>query len=173
MHFKFPLLAALTLAASLATVGPVAEAQPAQGTIAIQTGSAPPVIITAEDVARLPVIQLRVAFDTEHGPRQALFEGPLLWTVLDHAHAIDPAKPSAQVREIIALTGRDGYSAVLGLGEISPDFEGKQVILAERMDGKPLGPDHLRVVVPGDRKGGRSVRDIVQITATSWAQISP
>jgi len=171
MPVKFPVLAALTLAASLATIGLGAQAQPAQGTIAVQTGSAPPVIITAEDVARLPTIQLRVAFDTEHGPRQALFEGPLLWTVLDHANAIDPAKPGAQVREMIALTGRDGYSAVLGLGEISPDFEGKQVILAERMDGQPLGPAHLRVVVPGDRKGGRSVRDVVHITVTSWAQI--
>ena len=106
--------------------------------------------MTAEDVANLPAIQVPVAFGTEHGARRAVFDGPLLWAVLDRAHVVDPGKPGEQVRQIVSLTGRDGYTAVLGLGEISPDFEGKQVILAERMDGKPLGPDHLRVVVPGD-----------------------
>jgi DMSO/TMAO reductase YedYZ molybdopterin-dependent catalytic subunit len=38
------------------------------------------------------------------------------------------------------------------------------VILAEQMNGKPLGPDHFRLVVPGDQRGGRSVRDVVSIT---------
>ncbi|MBV9825125.1 MAG: hypothetical protein JO001_05565 [Alphaproteobacteria bacterium] len=35
--------------------------------------------------------------------------------------------------------------------------------MAQQMDGKPLGPDHLRAVVPADKRGGRSVRDVVKI----------
>ncbi len=117
--------------------------------------------LTADDVAKLPAVTLNVAFATEHGPRQASFEGPLLWAVLDHMHAVDPAKPGGQVRQTIVVTGRDGYTATIALGEIAPEFEDKQVILAERMDGKPL--DHLRVVVPGDHRGGRSVHDVARI----------
>jgi hypothetical protein len=44
-----------------------------------------------------------------------------------------------------------------------PNFEGKQIILAQQMDGKPLGNGHLRVAVPADKRGGRSVRDIACI----------
>ena len=62
---------------------------------------------------------------------------------------------------------RDGYHAVLAVGEIAPEFEAKQVILSERMDGKPLDADHLRVVVPLDKRGSRSVRDVVRIEVTA------
>ena len=131
--------------------------------IAIERGAERLATLTDSDLSKLPAIHISVAFGTEHGPRLSEFEGPLLWTVLIQAHALDFAKPGDQARQIISLTGRDGYTAVLGLGEISPDFEGKQVILAEQMNGQPLGPEHLRIVVPGDKKGGRSVRDIVAI----------
>ena len=156
-------LLGLLLLASV-QAAPCYGAEPAtQAGITIEGGSAASTVLTADDIAQLSAVQVSVAFGTEHGPRQATFEGPLLWTVLDHAKAVGVGKAGEQVRQVVLLTGRDGYMAVLGLGEISPDFEGKQVILAERMDGKPLAPDHLRVVVPGDRKGGRSVRDLVRI----------
>jgi hypothetical protein len=43
-----------------------------------------------------------------------------------------------QVSQSVVILGRDGYRAVLALGEIAPEFEGKQVILAERMDTSHL-----------------------------------
>jgi DMSO/TMAO reductase YedYZ molybdopterin-dependent catalytic subunit len=152
----------IALLAGLALFGaqPLRAAEPAGGGIVVQ-GPGGAVPMSAEDIAALPMIQLNIGFATEHGPRQANFEGPLLWTVLDHAHAIDPAKPRESVRQTILLTGQDGYTAVLAVGEISPEFENKQVILAERMDGKPL--DHPRIVVPGDKRGGRGVHDLVRI----------
>ena len=106
------------------------------------------------------MIHVPVAFGTEHGARQAMFEGPLLWTVLEHEGAIDPAKPREQVRLAVLVQGHDGYAATLALGEISPAFEGKQVILADKQDGQALPSGHYRLVVPGDRMGGRSVRDV-------------
>jgi len=65
------------------------------------------------------------------------------------------------------ILGRDGYRAVLALAEIAPEFEAKQVILADHIDGKPLDADHLRVVVPLDKRGGRSVGDVVRIEVTT------
>jgi len=49
----------------------------------------------------------------------------------------------------------------------APAFEGKPVILAERTNGQPLGAGHFRIVVPGDRRGGRSVRDVASIAVMS------
>jgi hypothetical protein len=63
----------------------------------------------------------------------------------------------------VAVTGRDGYVAVLALAEIDPEFEGKQVLLAYRRNNQPFSNNELRLVVPGDRRGGRSVHDVVRI----------
>jgi len=41
-------------------------------------------------------------------------------------------------------------------GEIAPDFDAKGVIVAYERDGKPL--DEFRIVMPGDKHGGRNVR---------------
>ena len=49
-------------------------------------------------------------------------------------------------------------------------FENKNVILATRLNGKDLGPQHFRLVVPGDAKGGRSVRDVVRIEVSLAGQ---
>jgi hypothetical protein len=95
-----------------------------------------------------------------------------LWTVLQKAGVIDPALHREQVSQSVVIVGRDGYRAVLAVGEIAPEFEGKQVILAERIDGQPLDAEHLRVVVPLDKRGGRSVRDVarIEVTAPSLSQ---
>ncbi len=119
--------------------------------------------VTAEALAKLPTVSLAVSFGTEHGQREASFQGPLLWDVLAQTGAIDASRPREQVRGIVLIEGRDGYTATLALGEIAPDFEGKQVILAGHMDGQALEPGHWRIIVPADRRGGRSVRDVVRI----------
>ncbi len=123
--------------------------------------------LAIEDLARLPTVKIDVAFLTEHGERRASFEGPPLWIVLEKAGAVDPALHREQVSRAVVIIGTDGYRAVLALGEIAPEFEGKQVILAERMDGQPLGAGHLRIVVPLDKRGGRSVRDVAHIEVTA------
>jgi hypothetical protein len=132
-------------------------------------GPAGATVVSAEALAQLPAITLPVSFGTDHGPLHATFQGPLLWSVLVQEKAVDPAHPTDAVRQTVTVTGSDGYTAILALGEISPEFENKQVILAEQMDGKPLGPDHLRMVVPDDRRGGRSVRDVVRIAVSAPA----
>jgi len=63
--------------------------------------------ITLADLDKLPAVTVDVSFGTEHGPRQAAFEGPLLWTVLDHAGAIDTKKPRESVRQIVTIAGAD------------------------------------------------------------------
>lgn len=153
------LISAITSAASLA-------AEPPTGVSIVGPAHAP-ANLRIEELAQLPTIQIQTNFLTESGQHAASFEGPLLWTVLQQTGAIDPAKHRDQVAQTIIIVGRDGYRAVLAVGEIAPEFEAKQVILAGRMNGKPLDADHLRVVVPLDKRGGRSVRDVVRIEVTA------
>lgn len=123
--------------------------------------------IVPTEMAKLATVDLTASFMTDHGQRKAAFSGPLLWDVLTKAGAIDTAKPKDTTRQIVTVIGSDNYVAVLAVGEISPEFEGKPVILATSMDGKPFEDGKLRVVVPLDKRGGRSVRDVVKIEVTT------
>jgi len=152
----------LGMLVAAAILSPLGAAEPQSGvTVAGQTNTAAHFGI--EELAGLPKAQVNIAFLTDHGTHESSFEGPLLWTVLQKANAIEPDKHREQVSQTIIITGRDGYRAALAVGEIAPEFEGKQVILAEKMDGQPLDADHLRVVVPLDKRGGRSVREVTRI----------
>lgn len=92
-------------------------------------------------------------------PVTHVFEGPLLWAVLVEARLVDAGDAGSVPRQILRIEGADGYRAVVAMGEVSPAFEGKGVLLAETMDGQAL--ERPRVVIPGDRRAARSVRDVV------------
>ena len=120
--------------------------------------------VTLEELQRLPPTSVQISFLTGHGPEAGTFTGALLWRILNDAVLIDGPGKNARLRHIIIVTGRDGYSVALSLGELDPDFEGKAVILAYSKDGNRLRPsDGIRLVVPNDRHGGRAVRDVVAI----------
>lgn len=162
---------ACVAAAPALSADPTVAAAPAGIVVAREAG--PEHVVTADELGALATVQVTVAVEPGHGPPQRSYEGPLLWAVLDHTGAIDAAKVREQVRPTVLITGRDGYRAILALGEITPEFEGKQVIIAERMDGQALGPDHLRIVVPGDKRGGRGVRDVVRIVVAAAPRAEP
>ena len=113
-------------------------------------------------IEQLPAVEQQVSFLTGHGNERGAYTGALLWSLLERRETLS-GDPRGRLRRTVAVTGRDGYVAVLALAEIDPEFEGKRVILAYRRDGQPLPGDELRLVVPGDRRGGRSVRDVVKI----------
>jgi hypothetical protein len=114
-------------------------------------------------MSALKRITQAVTFATEHGERQAEWTGPLLWDVLVASGVLDPVKVSEQPRLVVRVTGSDGYSAVIAAAEIAPQFAGRAVQLADHMNGAPVTDGGLRLVVPGDRRGGRSVRDVMRI----------
>jgi molybdate transport system substrate-binding protein len=119
--------------------------------------------ISAERIAALPRLTQRIGFMTGHGEQQIDWNGPLLWDVLVASGVVDPAKPAEQVHLVVHVTGADGYIAAVALAEIAPQFANRPIQVADQMNGAPL-PDHaLRLIVPGDRRGGRSVRDVVRV----------
>jgi len=64
------------------------------------------------------------------------------------------------------LHSRHGYFpglALLSTGEIAPDFGAKQALVAYQRDDEARGAGGFRLVMPGDKHGGRNVRDVVTI----------
>ena len=121
------------------------------------------VALDAGTIGKLPHQIVTVRQRTPQGERMVEWRGSLLWDVLVAQHLIDPDKHAEQVRTTILVTGRDGYTARLVAAEVSPDFAAKRVILADRQDGVDL-PDHaLRLIVPDEKRAGRSVRDPISI----------
>ncbi len=94
------------------------------------------------------------------GPPQPHLAGPTLWSVLEKAGLVAPDF-HARVRQTLLVTGQDGYSAALALGEIDPEFADKPVLLVLRRDDAAL--EAPRLAIPGDKRGGRSVHDVVRI----------
>jgi hypothetical protein len=136
---------------------------PSQGGITIVSPTGIPIFLTTAEVAKLPTVQINVSFSMGPGIVRASFKGPLLWTVLECALSIHAEYSGVQARQIAIITGRGGYVAVLALGEISPAYEGKPVILAESMNGRPLGMGSFRLMVPGDQREDRSVNGVERI----------
>ena len=109
----------------------------------------------------IPPVTVEITRTTPQGPRTTSYTGVSLWALVAAASPVHEAGPHSALRHAIMVQGRDGYSVALAIGELDPEFEGKQVLVAYAQDGKPL-PD-LRLVVPGDKRTGRSVRDVVAI----------
>ncbi|MBV9115775.1 MAG: hypothetical protein JOY63_00235 [Acetobacteraceae bacterium] len=150
---------ALLAAGLLLGAGPA----PAPDTaLVIEDGPQHELRVTAADLGRLPQTEESVSFESMHGRTTATYSGVKLWTLLEQAGGL-ATMPRDRVGKVLMATGRDGYTAALALAELDPEFEGKKVLIANTADGRPMADGGLRLVVPGDQRGGRSVHDLVRI----------
>ncbi len=150
-----------SLVAALLCLGAAARADEARN-IVIGGAVEHPLTLTPAQLRALPPVEVSVTQQTDHGPVEGKFRGALLWTLIGRAGLADGPGKNAYLRHSILVTsGRDGYAASLGEGEIDPKLEGKQVILAYEKDGAPLAD--MRLVVPGDAHASRGVQDVATI----------
>ena len=149
----------LATAATLAVLTQARAPAHAQS-VALTAPNHPPVTLDLQQLEALP--QSESAHPGGRPLTDHQYRGPLLWTVLATAHLLDPARHADIVRQTLRIGGSDGYVAILAMGELAPDFENKPAILALTEDGKPLPRPHA--IIPGDSRGGRSVRDVVTLT---------
>jgi len=155
-----PRLVAIAVVTFLAAPAALA----ADASVAVTGQVQHPTTLTAADLEKLPAASVAISLGPDRGPQSANYTGALLWTVLSNASPIDAPGKNAKLRHTYLVTASDGYAVSLSEGEIDPDFEGKSVLLAYAKDGKPLDPaDGIRLIVPGDHKGGRAVRGVVKI----------
>jgi hypothetical protein len=96
------------------------------------------------------------------------FTGVLLWDLLNNSPVggivTDPTVKNDILHKVVIVTGTDCYQSVFGAGEFDPFFGGSQIMVAYATGGQSLGSDGFaRIVVPGDKAGGRFVSNIVSI----------
>jgi hypothetical protein len=96
------------------------------------------------------------------------FTGALLWDVLNNAPVggivTNPNVKNDILHKVVIVTGTDCYQSMFGAGEFDPFFGGSQIMVAYATGGQSLGNDGFaRIVVPGDKAGGRFVSNIAKI----------
>src|SRR5262249_49817990 len=79
----------------------------------------------------------------------------------------DPSIKNDSLRKYLVATGSDGYQTVISLGEIDPKFGNQSDLIAYAdADGQlgQFGSDGFaRLVVPGDKAGGRYLSNLVSL----------
>ena len=96
----------------------------------------------------------------------AQFEGVPLATLLSMAGVqLGDKLRGPRMTEALLVEASDGYKVVFALAEVDPAFATREIILADKRDGKPLdakeGP--LRIVAPGDKRPARWVRQVTTL----------
>jgi DMSO/TMAO reductase YedYZ molybdopterin-dependent catalytic subunit len=122
-----------------------------------------PLTLTAAQLSQLPRRTVRA---TDSGGKESEFEGVPLVELLKTAgvkFGHDLRGPALATYLVVEAT--DGYRAVFALPELDPECTDRVVLLADRRDGKALdgkeGP--LRVVVPGEKRHARWVRQVIAL----------
>ncbi len=97
----------------------------------------------------------------------ASFTGVSLHDLLDAAAInVNADAKNDKLNLFIEATGSDGYQAVIAEGEIDPDFGDQPLLVAYDQDGSPISASNqgpIRLVVPGDKHGGRYVGGLVSL----------
>jgi hypothetical protein len=120
------------------------------------------VVLTPADLKALP--RAKATF-TAHG-KPITYEGPVLNAALKQAGVVSGDRLMGRyLNQVVVAKGADGFTASYSLGETDPIYRANPVILADSKDGQPLdakeGP--YRLVVDGDLRPGRSVRQVVSV----------
>jgi hypothetical protein len=125
--------------------------------------------------ALLAMPRTRVDTSAIHHEPAAHWQGVSLEAILQHAGA-----PSGEqlrghsMATIVRITATDHYQVVFSLGELDPMLGNEQVILADTQDGHPLTKDGpYRLIVPGDKRPARWIRNVTTIEVTNSATPSP
>jgi hypothetical protein len=113
-------------------------------------------------ISKLP--RVTVALQDHDKPTQ--FESVPLSSVLSLAGILfGDALRGRRMTEALLVEAADGYKVVFAFAEIDPAFATREIILADKRDGKALdakeGP--LRIVAPGDKRPARWVRQVVTL----------
>jgi DMSO/TMAO reductase YedYZ molybdopterin-dependent catalytic subunit len=153
---------AMKLALALAFVTAALHAQ----NLSIAGDVAKPLTLSKADLAQMPRTSVTVKAEGEEGT-DTTYEGVLLYDILKQAGApLDKQLMGKALASYVLAEARDGYQVVYTLTEIDPSFTNNKIIVADTVNGKPLfdyqGP--FRLVVPGEKKGARSIRMLEKIT---------
>ena len=147
------------IAACFALISPAAMA--AEPGLALTGLVDHPLHLTLADLRGFPATHVSATQVSGRGPVKLDCTGASLGAVLDKAGLKLGKANNARLAHGVLVTADDGYAVMVSLGEMDPDYGNAQAIIATDCDGKPL--DAPRLVMPGDKHGGRAVKGVVKI----------
>ena len=120
---------------------------------------------TTLDHAALAALPRASVTAATHDEKPAQWQGVALEEIVHRAGVPEgTAMRGRAMARFVRVTGSDGYQVVFSAGELDPTFGNTQVILAEQKDGQTLSADGpYRLVVPGDKRAARWVRNVATI----------
>jgi hypothetical protein len=95
-------------------------------------------------------------------PLVALLKAAGVETDVKMARGADPKAKLPELRLVIVVQGRDGYSVTFSLAELLTAIGNRPVWLAIDIDGQPLseGDGPVRIIVPEDQRPARWVHGV-------------
>jgi|SRR6516165_6009821 len=153
MRFRRPTLY-LPIVALVLAVAPTLYAQSLEVTGADGTSTA----LTAAQISGLR----HVTINTKDHDTPAQFDGVPLAEILKLAGVDTGKMKGPQMTQALLIEAADGYKVVFALAELDPDFSDRQIILADKRNGKPLDDEQgpWRIVAPGDKRPARWIRQV-------------
>ncbi len=158
------IFAALTMAALLS--GRACAQTPASAAELKIVGGVPsPLIVTAADLQKMPRKTLKVV--NPHNKKTEIYEGVPLEELLRRAGVPqgEQLRGPAMATYVVAEAG-DRYRVVFSLAELDSGIVDGDVLVADTMDGAPLGANEgpFRLVAPHEKRPARWVRMLKSIT---------
>jgi molybdate transport system substrate-binding protein len=169
--------AAGQLAAAAAAPLPAVASSTFSPEVALQGLVGGPRSFTRADLMSLPAETVQVSYQTSQGTDGGSFTGTRLLNVFDAAGGAKLPNDvnNAKLRVSVMVTATDGYQVAFGWGELDPDFGAAPILLAYTRDGQPMGDKQgmARLVVPGDKRGGRYVAMVKSIELRDPGPVQP
>jgi hypothetical protein len=158
------LLAALALAVTFATSAPAqtASSLTRSGALAITGDVATPLTLSVADLKAMP----RTRVEQLDHDQKRVHEGVLVSAILERAGVpVGTGLKGPALTTVVIAHASDDYRVAFSLGELDAALARQDIIVADTTDGaslvEPQGP--LRLVVPKDTRGARSVRMLIRL----------
>ncbi len=126
--------------------------------------------VTTLSVAELQSFpQKSVTVHNEHMKMDETYSGVLLGDLLaKYGLPVDKSTHRKMLRSYLVAEGMDQYRVVMSVTEVEGTEHNGDVIVATMVGGKPLGDDgELKLIISGDKKPERWVRNLMSITVKS------
>lgn len=132
-----------------------------------------PLTLSASDLKSLPRKTVKVL--NQHENQEETYEGVAVQELLSRAGAPHNEKLRGPAMAMCVLAeASDGYRVVYALAELDSDFQDSEVIVADTMNGSPLGDKQgpFKMIAPHDKRPARWVRMLKSLTVVSAAPSS-
>ena len=148
----------------------LAQTAPATAELRISGAVTTPLVLTIADLKNMPRRKLSVV--NPHDKKTESYEGVLLEELLRKAGVPqgENLRGSSMATYVLA-EATDGYRVVFSLAELDSGILDSDVIVADTMDGAPLGANQgpFRLVAPHEKRPARWVRMLKLITVARAA----